>query len=107
MARWFYVIKYDYRAGKEEELQDWIVKKGEPYWRSLPEVRSVKTYMRCIGLGQRPIFQTFLEIPNLACLDNFRKDPSTLEGGPEFFRLIENFSSSIIREVTESTCSST
>jgi len=94
-------MTYDVREEKEEELTEWIMKKGEPYWRSLPNVRSVKTYIRCIGLGQKPLFQTWLEIPNLAFLDNFREDPSMLEGGPEFFRLIKNFNASIVRELTE------
>lgn len=103
LTRWFFVLTYDFREGMEEELEDWLKEKGERHWRSLPNVRSVKTYIRCFGLGQRPVFQTWLEIPDLTFLDNCRKDPeflATLEGGPEFDRLIKNFNASIIREVT-------
>jgi hypothetical protein len=55
--------------GKEAELKKFVKERVEPYLRAIPETMSVRTFIRKAGLGQRPIFETWIEIPNLAYLD--------------------------------------
>jgi hypothetical protein len=65
------VWSYDIQEGeeKQENLKKFVKERLEPYLRTIPEIISVKTFFRRAGLGQRPIFETWIEIQNLAYLD--------------------------------------
>lgn len=96
------VFSYDTVGGKEEELKNWLKNTGEPFWRKVPMVKSVKTFYRQFGLGQRPNFQTWLEVDNFASLvflDSWRADAKRREVFEELFKITKNFNASIVREL--------
>jgi hypothetical protein len=98
----FLVYSYNTRDGKAEELREWLKKTGEPYLREVPEVKSVRSYFRQLGLGQRPTFQTWLEISNfasLAFLDRWRTDSKRQRIFKEWFTLVTDFNCSILNEL--------
>jgi len=98
----FLVFTYNLKEGKEKELKEWLKKTGERYWESIPEIKSAKSYLRQFGIGQRPTFQTWLEISNFASLeflDRWRTDLKRRKIMKEFFSLITDFNTSILGEV--------
>lgn len=87
LGNMFYIWMYNHQGGKEKELKEWIKSKLEPFLRSVAGVRSVKTFMRSWGLGPRPTYETWIEIPNFAFLDKGLEAIKS-EGG----KIIEEFS---------------
>lgn len=99
----FYIWSYDHKE-KEVELEKLILEKLEPHLRKLPYFKSVNTYKRRVGLGQRPLFQTWIEISDLSAVDKWIehiKAPNTewKEIGKLFHSLISNHNTSIFFRV--------
>lgn len=93
---WSYNIQEG--EGKEGELKKFVKEKLEPYLRTIPEIISVRTFIRKAGLGQRPLFETWIEIPNLAFLDKYLKLIKSEEHQKvlgEFSSLAKDFNSTI------------
>jgi len=98
----FYVYLYDVKPGKEQEIREWLKNRGTPYWKKIPEIKSVNTYIRHFGLGPRPQYQTWFEIEDLASLGSFLEGPRDEERqkmGKEFWDLVTNWSAMVVRKV--------
>jgi hypothetical protein len=74
MARWYFVIKFDAKDGSEPELEKWIQTTGKTRWDGADGVKSWRATVRVMGLGERPIFQIWLEFENFAFLDRWKDE---------------------------------
>jgi len=99
MTKWFLVLSFDYREETEEELVEWLKKEGHRHWEGIPGIVSVRIFMRSMGLGQRPTFQVWLEIPDFSFLDEWKTKPRVLEAADYLFPLVRGFNASIIKEI--------
>lgn len=97
----FIVWTYDPREDdKHKEATEVVLKVVEPFLRKIPSFKSVKTFMRRGGLGQRPIFQTWVEIENMKAIDDWfdfmRKSEEYPKVWTAFKRVIKNYNASIM-----------
>jgi hypothetical protein len=99
MTTWFFVLSFDFQEGKETELIKWMKTTGRKHWEGTEGIKSVKMYMRAMGLGRRPVFQVWLEIPDLAFLDKWKDIGRQLVKGDELFQMAKDYNSSLIKEI--------
>ena len=98
MTDWFYVLKFDPKE-KEDEVLDWLRKKGISHWSSLDGVVSVKAYMRSMGLGSSPLFQIWIQVRDLSVLNVWKDQARQILFIEELFPLITRFESAIVKNV--------
>lgn len=99
MTKWFFVLSFDFQEGKESELLSWLKSEGRKHWEGIEGIKSVKMYMRAMGLGRRPVFQVWLEIPDLALLDKWKEIGKQFVKGDELFSMTKDYSSTLIKEI--------
>lgn len=103
MGSLFLVWSYNVKdKGQEYDFKKWLIEEFQPYLKKIPFFKSVRTYMRRIGLGQEPIWRTWIEISDFSVLDKWVTHVNTkewVEIGKTFFSLTEDFNSTIVYEL--------
>lgn len=101
MSKMFWVWSYNFMH-TEREIDNWLTKVLVPRLKSIKEVGLVITYKRVFGLGQRPIYQTWIEIPDFTFFDKWNKltkEKQWQEAFHNFFRLAKDFNTSIMKSM--------
>ena len=103
MRSMFLIWSYDIKdKGQEQDVKKWIIDNLHPYLRKIPYFRSIRTYMRRLGLGREPILQTWIEISSFSVLDKWAHHIQTEEWkeiSTIFFSLTKAFNSTIVYEL--------
>lgn len=81
------------RPGKASEASKWWREEGEPFYASLPGVKSLQTYAAQFGLGGAYNLEFWYEIDDYAVMDAWDKVMSEDPGkyGPKFAKFAELF----------------
>ncbi|MDH5769718.1 MAG: hypothetical protein OEZ25_00290 [Candidatus Bathyarchaeota archaeon] len=101
MSKMFWVWSYNF-IHAERELDDWLTKILVPRLKGIKEIGLVVTYRRVFGLGQRPIYQTWIEIPDFAFFNKWSKlikEKEWQDTFHTFFTLAKDFNTSIMRSI--------
>ena len=102
MTKVYYIMAYDKKEISAPEFKKWLKDVAEPAWRKIPGVKSVKTFHRKAGLGQRPVYQTWWEIPNFAFLDVLMEKSASPEMDKimtKFYDSVSVFDASIVHQL--------
>lgn len=93
LYRIYFVGTARFKPGKSQEATKWWREEGEPFYASLPGVKSLQTFASQFGLGGEYSLEFWYEVDDYAVMDVWDKviadDPGKY--GPMFLKFAELF----------------